>query len=104
MAAGVLAATLGMLHGPSSTDQTAEVFVCDGGETTIFTAGRNGWIDGVKYQAVSSSVEGTLTPRTATRADQRDQGVGRGQGRQPTPSPARAEVSPSDRAASSRFR
>jgi hypothetical protein len=42
---------------------TAEVFICDGEETTIFTAGRNGWVEGVvKYHAVSFSLEGTFTP------------------------------------------
>jgi hypothetical protein len=29
-----------------------EVWQCPGGTTMITTAGRNGWIDGVKYQAV----------------------------------------------------
>lgn len=63
VAMGVFVATLG----PFSTAQaapshTAEVFICDGVETTIFTAGRNGWVDGVKYQAVSFSIEGTFTP------------------------------------------
>jgi hypothetical protein len=60
---GVFVATLE----PFSTAQaapshTAEVFICDGEETTIFTAGRNGWVDDVKYQAVSFSIEGTFTP------------------------------------------
>ena len=30
--------------------------------TTIFTAGRNGWINGVHYQAASFTVAGTFTP------------------------------------------
>ena len=63
VAAGMFVATVGVVStAQAAPTQTAEVFICDGGETTIFTAGRNGWIDGVKYQAVSSSVEGTLTP------------------------------------------
>lgn len=28
----------------------------------IVTAGRNGWIDGVKYKAVEFSIDGTFTP------------------------------------------
>jgi hypothetical protein len=32
----------------------------------IVTAGRNGWIDGVKYHAVTFSVEGTFTPAGGT--------------------------------------
>jgi hypothetical protein len=47
--------------------QTAEVFVCDGEETTIFTTARNRWVDGVKYQAFSFSIEGRSHPPTATR-------------------------------------
>jgi hypothetical protein len=63
VATGVLVATLGVVStAHADPGQTAEEFVCDGEETTIFTAGRNGWIDGVKYQAVSFSFQGTLTP------------------------------------------
>ena len=40
----------------------AEEWDCGGEETTIFTAGRNGWVDGVQYHAVSFSIEGTFTP------------------------------------------
>ena len=36
----------------------AEQFVCNGEDVTIFTAGRNGWVDGVKYKAVMLTVEG----------------------------------------------
>jgi hypothetical protein len=63
VAAGVFLATLGVVStAQAAPTHTAEVFVCDGEETTIFTAGRNGWVDGVKYQAVSFSIEGTFTP------------------------------------------
>lgn len=44
----------------------AGVFVCGGLEVTIFTAGRNGWIDDTKYHAVTSSIEGTSTPPGGT--------------------------------------
>ena len=61
--AGVCVATMGVVStAEAAPTHTAEVFVCDGEETTIFTAGRNGWVDGVKYQAVSFSIEGTFTP------------------------------------------
>jgi hypothetical protein len=46
--------------------RTPEVFVCDGEDTLIVTAGRNGWIDGTKYHAVTFSVEGTFTPTGGT--------------------------------------
>jgi hypothetical protein len=63
IAAGVCVATMGLVSTAyAAPTHTAEVFVCDGEETTIFTAGRNGWVDGVKYQAVSFSIEGTFTP------------------------------------------
>jgi hypothetical protein len=63
VAAGVCVVTMGVVStADAAPTHTAEVFVCDGEETTIFTAGRNGWVDGVKYQAVSFSIEGTFTP------------------------------------------
>ena len=63
VAAGVFVATLGVVPtAAADPGHTAEEFVCDGAATTIFTAGRNGWIDGVKYHAVSFSIEGTFTP------------------------------------------
>jgi hypothetical protein len=34
-----------------------EVWDCPGGTTMIITAGRNGWIDGVKYQAVQFTID-----------------------------------------------
>jgi hypothetical protein len=63
VATGVLVATLGVVPGAAAVPtHTAEVFVCDGEETTIFTAGRNGWVDDVQYHAVLFSSEGTFTP------------------------------------------
>jgi hypothetical protein len=62
-ATGVFVATLGVVPtAEAAPTHTAEVFVCDGEETTIFTAGRNGWVDGVQYHAVLFSFEGTFTP------------------------------------------
>ena len=43
-----------------------EAFVCDGEDTLIVTAGRNGWIDDTKYHAVTFSIEGTFTPTGGT--------------------------------------
>jgi hypothetical protein len=51
---------------PPGRADTPEAFVCDGEDTLIVTAGRNGWIDGVKYHAVTFSVEGTFTPTGGT--------------------------------------
>jgi hypothetical protein len=55
-------ATVGMIGtgGVAAADptHTAEEFVCNGEDFTIFTAGRNGWVDGVKYQAVMFTIEG----------------------------------------------
>ena len=39
-----------------------EKWVCDGADTLIVTAGRNGWIDDTKYHAVSFTIEGSFTP------------------------------------------
>ena len=47
---------------PPGQEGSPEVFDCGGEETLIVTAGRNGWIGGVKYQAATFSVEGTFTP------------------------------------------
>ena len=47
---------------PPEKPSKAEEWVCGGEDTTIFTAGRNGWVDGVHYHAVSFSIEGTFTP------------------------------------------
>jgi hypothetical protein len=62
--AACTAAVLALSASPAMAipTHTAEEFICEGAGTTIFTAGRNGWIDGVKYQAVSISDEGTFTP------------------------------------------
>ena len=63
VATGIFVATMGVVStAEAAPTHTAEVFICDGEETTIFTAGRNGWVDGVKYHAVSFSVEGMFTP------------------------------------------
>ena len=50
---------------PGQTD-SPEAFVCDGEDTLIVTAGRNGWIDDTKYHAVTFSIEGTFTPTGGT--------------------------------------
>ena len=50
---------------PGQADQP-EAFVCDGEDTLIVTAGRNGWIDDTKYHAVTFSIEGTFTPTGGT--------------------------------------
>ena len=42
------------------------MFVCDGEDTLIVTAGRNGWIDDTKYHAVTFSIEGSFTPTGGT--------------------------------------
>jgi hypothetical protein len=67
VAAGVatVVATLGATVSPAGAipdKGEGEPWVCPGGPTTIFTAGRNGWINGVHYQAVSFIVTGTFTP------------------------------------------
>ena len=46
---------------PGQVDKP-EAFVCDGEDTLIVTAGRNGWIDDTKYHAVTFSIDGTFTP------------------------------------------
>ena len=68
---------------PPGQEKNPEAFVCDGEDTLIVTAGRNGWIDDTKYHAVTFSIEGTLHANWwNTRAVQRVQDLGRGQGRQ----------------------
>jgi hypothetical protein len=47
---------------PPGQADSPEAFVCDGEDTLIVTAGRNGWIDDTKYHAVTFSIEGTFTP------------------------------------------
>ena len=47
---------------PPGQEKNPEMFVCDGEDTLIVTAGRNGWIGDAKYHAVTFSVEGTFTP------------------------------------------
>ena len=51
---------------PPGQAKSPEEFVCDGQDTLIVTAGRNGWIDDTKYHAVTFSVEGTFTPTGGT--------------------------------------
>jgi hypothetical protein len=61
-AAAIVATGLGVASQASAApSKTVEQFVCDGEPTTIVTAGRNGWIDGVKYQALEFTVVGTAT-------------------------------------------
>lgn len=60
--AGVVAAVVsvggGSLAAAEPPNREPEVFICDGVETEIITAGRNGWVDGVKYKAVQFTFEG----------------------------------------------
>jgi len=51
---------------PPGQERNPEMFVCDGEDTLIVTAGRNGWIDDTKYHAVTFSIEGTFTPTGGT--------------------------------------
>jgi hypothetical protein len=51
---------------PPGQERNPEAFVCDGEDTLIVTAGRNGWIDDTKYHAVTFSIEGTFTPTGGT--------------------------------------
>jgi hypothetical protein len=47
---------------PGLEKQVGEEWDCGGTATTIFTAGRNGWVGDTQYHAVTFSVEGTFTP------------------------------------------
>jgi hypothetical protein len=51
---------------PPGQEKNPEMFVCDGEDTLIVTAGRNGWIDGTQYHAVTFSIEGSFTPTGGT--------------------------------------
>ena len=51
---------------PPGQADSPEAFVCDGADTLIVTAGRNGWIGDTKYHAVTFSIEGTFTPTGGT--------------------------------------
>ena len=51
---------------PPGQEKNPEAFVCDGEDTLIVTAGRNGWIDDTKYHAVTFSIEGSFTPTGGT--------------------------------------
>ena len=44
---------------PPGQEKNPEMFVCDGEETLIVTAVRNGWIGDTHYQAVEASFDGT---------------------------------------------
>jgi hypothetical protein len=48
---------------PPGQERFPEEFVCDGEDTLIVTAGRNGWIDGVKYHAGSAGQDDALRHR-----------------------------------------
>ena len=47
-------------------NKVPEPWVCGGTATPIVTAGRNGWIDGVKYKALELTIVGTFTPTGGT--------------------------------------
>ena len=51
---------------PPGQEKNPEMFVCDGEDTLIVTAGRNGWIDDTKYHAVTFTIEGSFTPTGGT--------------------------------------
>ena len=65
--AGIAVAAIASL-GMSGTAQalptnSPEEWICGGENTVIYTAGRNGWIDGsVQYHAVQISFTSTFTP------------------------------------------
>jgi hypothetical protein len=61
--AAIVAAGLGVASTASAEPtKNVEAFVCDGVPTEIVTAGRNGWIDGVRWQAMEFTVTGVATP------------------------------------------
>jgi hypothetical protein len=72
LVAGVISAialigtTVPAIAQPPGQADSPEAFVCDGEDTLIVTAGRNGWIDDTKYHAVTFSIEGTFTPTGGT--------------------------------------
>ena len=51
---------------PPGQAKDPEAWVCDGEDVLIVTAGRNGWIDDARYQAVTFSIERTFTPTGGT--------------------------------------
>ena len=53
---------LGSVAGAIPEHKTGGLWDCGSGETLIVEAGRNGWIDGVHYHAVTIRFEGTFTP------------------------------------------
>jgi hypothetical protein len=65
-AIAILGTALPAIAQPPGQTDSPEAFVCDGEDTLIVTAGRNGWIDDTKYHAVTFSIEGTFTPTGGT--------------------------------------
>ena len=82
-AAVAAVATMGM-SGTAQAIPTkfAEEWVCDGEDTVILTAGRNGWVDGnVHYHAVHLTFTGTFTPvggQPQTETEEKTWANGRG--------------------------
>jgi hypothetical protein len=63
VAAAIVASGLAVAGSASAAPtKNVEQFICDGVPTTIVTAGRNGWIDGVRWQAMEFTVSGVATP------------------------------------------
>jgi len=63
VAAAIVATGLGVASQASAAPtKNVEQFVCDGKPTEIVTAGRNGWIDGVRWQAMEFTVTGVADP------------------------------------------
>jgi hypothetical protein len=57
LAAGIVVASAGVVStAQAEPTGNVQVFDCGGETVEISVAGRNGWIDGVKYQAVQVSV------------------------------------------------
>ena len=61
-AAAILTVATASTAGAIPDHKMPEVWNCGGQTTLIFTAGRNGWVNGVHYHAVEFSVAGTFTP------------------------------------------
>jgi hypothetical protein len=67
--AGALAAVVTVGAGTTAgaiPDKEPEQWVCGTTATPIVTAGRNGWINGVKYKALELTINGTFTPTGGT--------------------------------------
>ena len=63
---GILGTAAPAVAEPPGQGKHPEEWVCDGEDVVIVTAGRNGWIDDSRYQAVTFSIEGTFTPTGGT--------------------------------------